>query len=255
MEAQSSALAYGFGIDYEYGKRTIKSMSNETFNALTSVDVSNLIKEHNQVVLDRLREMLPNYQGIMTDIIEQQVQVELKKAERTPSAMAEIITALASGTSQTIKDALGVYAETEQDKSTMYQTLSLISPMVSLLALMEQSGSTTTPPNTSTGNLKKWTSKESTQAGTYCAHWSVMRDYSYDKNKAQELLDLKSAKLIQLSDKYGGKWINTYPKDPNADIPKDFCYYGTTDPIEAQDAATFFNTSDEYWLIKTENNL
>ncbi len=50
------------------------------------------------------RETLPNAQSLMNDIIHESVEIENKKAERTPSAWLEIIQHFAKGGEQVFKD-------------------------------------------------------------------------------------------------------------------------------------------------------
>jgi hypothetical protein len=117
MGAQSAVLGYQFGIHYEMGKRTIKSLPNDFFNNIRAgsdelINVTYNGQEYTMKYVEYLpflermqymqqitgfRNSLPDYQSLQNDIIEESVKIELKKAERTPSAMAEIIEAVYSG--------------------------------------------------------------------------------------------------------------------------------------------------------------
>lgn len=118
MGYQSAVLGYEFGINYEVGKRTVKSIPSDLFNRIRAGDDSpiNVVydgqeytipthqyfdflgKQHMEKLLTNFRNALPTAQSVMNDIIEESVAIELKKAERTPSAMAEIIQALGDST-------------------------------------------------------------------------------------------------------------------------------------------------------------
>lgn len=219
MQAQSSALAYGFGLDYEFGKRTIKAMSNEQFNSLTANDVSNLIKNHNDVVLQQLRDELPNFTAFQSEIIDKQVEIEVAKANRTPSAMAEIVTALLSGGHQATSDAIDNYVTNAEDKNIALQTLSLISPIFALMGLANaEGGGTTEPPNVQNYHIRGTTylrqSTSSTQNDTlvvYPLGWNEGQfdvEYNPDLSKKAELQQQLSDKMITLGDKYNGLFFN-----------------------------------------------
>ncbi len=76
MEMQSAALAYAFGINYEYGKRKIKSMSNDTYNALTSNDIVKLTSQHTTVYIEQFKKQLPQVLPMQTEIFKQFVSIE-----------------------------------------------------------------------------------------------------------------------------------------------------------------------------------
>jgi hypothetical protein len=123
MGYQSAVLGFQFGVEYEFGKRIVKSMSNETFNHIRDSPEGReffrgVMSQHHQELLTDFREALPDAQSVMNDIIQESVQIEIKKAERTPSAMAEIIAALGQGLSQTATDNL-----TEEQLVTWQQLL------------------------------------------------------------------------------------------------------------------------------------
>ncbi len=123
MGAQSAVLGYEFGLQYEMGKRTIKSMDNDMFNKIRSGStdsitvvsdgkeikmqynnyLSFLAKRQWQEQITLFRENLPSAQSLQNDIITASVDIELKKANRTPSAMVEILHALMGASSKELK--------------------------------------------------------------------------------------------------------------------------------------------------------
>ncbi len=103
---QSEAIGYGFGIKFQVGKREIGAMSNDTFNALTLDSLGALLDAHNQNLIDRMQAEMPKWIAIQQHYIEAGVQVEVMKANRTPSAWAEIITAFANASGEQIGDSL-----------------------------------------------------------------------------------------------------------------------------------------------------
>lgn len=82
MEAQSAALAYGFGLNYEFGKRTIRSMSNDEFNSLTSEQVAEMSAAHTHVILQRFIQAVPRVLPAQTEIFKQYVTIEKLKVEQ-----------------------------------------------------------------------------------------------------------------------------------------------------------------------------
>ncbi len=109
MGAQSAVLGYDFGLSYEAGKRMIKSMDNEDFNKFikdgNTVDFEgvqqNLLsvfsKKHYRIMMQQFTDNIPKAMDVMDTIIEKSVEIEMKKAERTPSATAEIVTSFYTG--------------------------------------------------------------------------------------------------------------------------------------------------------------
>jgi hypothetical protein len=99
MGYQSAILAYNFGIDYEMGKRTVKSLPNELFNAIRAGDtdpinvtyrgteytmpkfeyIEFLKRQHAQEQLTLFREGLPDAKSLMNDIITFGVDIEKLK--------------------------------------------------------------------------------------------------------------------------------------------------------------------------------
>lgn len=103
MGYQSGVLGFTFGVEYEFGKRLVKSMDNETFNHIKNNQegrafFQGVIKAHNEELLQMFKDALPEALSTMDRIIEDMVKVEEKKAFRTPSAMVELLQALAAGT-------------------------------------------------------------------------------------------------------------------------------------------------------------
>lgn len=244
MSAQSQALAYGFGIDYEYGKRTIKAMSNEQFNSLTASDVTNLVNERNNEILRQLQAQLPAFTQFQSEIIDKQVQVEVAKANRTPSAMAEIITALLAGGHEATADAIQNYVGTSENKDTALQTLSLISPIFALMGLANTSdgGDTTPTGDTRTASLIKW--QILTQSVTqgiwyYLDNTAGGREYSWDHSQKQFLLDQKTEQLSVLNDKYPD--YNLYTQAQHN--------FGSFDEQLILDAKKFAEIRDEWDVI------
>ncbi len=55
MAMQSFAMMYAAGTGWQYGKRKISSMTNETFNPLTPVEL-------NSKILGSIHEMIPSFE-------------------------------------------------------------------------------------------------------------------------------------------------------------------------------------------------
>ncbi len=112
MEAQSAALAFGFGLNYEFGKRKIRSMSNEEFNSLTSEQIANMSNEHTHIILSQFQAQIPRVMPMQIEIFKQYVLIEKEKviqnvalakwiAQNFPQLLAE---GTASDSSSTIRD-------------------------------------------------------------------------------------------------------------------------------------------------------
>lgn len=119
MGAQSAVLAYQFGINYEFGKRTIRAMSNPEFNALVTTPegragLAGAIHEQALETLTQFRNLIPDFQSLQNDIIEQSVVIEVKKAERTPSAFVEIMQAFSGASATEVGQKLDGLTEAER---------------------------------------------------------------------------------------------------------------------------------------------
>ncbi len=90
METQSAALAYAFGLNYEAGKRKIKSMDNETFNALTPEDIANMSANQTKVQIDNFIKQIPSFMEFQKRILDHMVVLEGEKFKLIPKIIAEI---------------------------------------------------------------------------------------------------------------------------------------------------------------------
>ncbi len=97
MAYQSAALAYSFGLNYEYGKRKIKSMSNEQFNELTPIKLNEITSIHHDALLEGFINEVPKTQPIQKLIIDQMVILERLKIEIMPELIAQAIPAILKG--------------------------------------------------------------------------------------------------------------------------------------------------------------
>ncbi len=113
MGAQSAVLGFAFGMHYEAGKRTIRAMDNADFNDFVrdgklvndgvgeNMPFMNLkMEQHFKQQIDFLKNSWDVAFHIQEEIIEQSVRIEIAKANRTPSAMAEIIQTFNTATSK-----------------------------------------------------------------------------------------------------------------------------------------------------------
>ncbi len=66
MAAQSAALALAFGENFQYGKRRISAMSNEEFNKLTPITLSQRAQQEMQALIPTLTASMKQYNETMT---------------------------------------------------------------------------------------------------------------------------------------------------------------------------------------------
>ncbi len=92
MAYQSAALAYNFGLNYEFGKRVIKSMSNEKFNAIANdpIKLNELTAKHHDVLLKAFINEVPKVEPIQKLILDQMVKLEFEKIKIMPQLIAQI---------------------------------------------------------------------------------------------------------------------------------------------------------------------
>ncbi len=126
MGTQSAVLGYDFGLSYEAGKRMIKSMDNVDFNKFIKQGntiefegkqqnlLSVFSKKHYRNMVQEFTSRIPSSLALQDTIIEASVAIELKKANRTPSAMVEIIAAFAAAGGTTVKDNLDKLPDNEK---------------------------------------------------------------------------------------------------------------------------------------------
>ncbi len=92
MGYQSAALAYNFGLNYEFGKRVIKSMSNEKFNKIAEdpILLNELTSRHHDVLLKAFINEVPKVDKIQDLIIKKMVELEFAKIKVMPELIAQI---------------------------------------------------------------------------------------------------------------------------------------------------------------------
>ncbi len=92
MGYQSAALAYNFGLNYEFGKRVIKSMSNEKFNKIAEdpILLNELTSRHHDVLLKAFIHEVPKVDKIQDLIIKKMVELEFAKIKVMPELIAQI---------------------------------------------------------------------------------------------------------------------------------------------------------------------
>jgi len=92
MGYQSAALAYNFGLNYEFGKRVIKSMSNEKFNKIAEdpIMLNELTSRHHDVLLQAFIHEVPKVDKIQDLIIKKMVELEFAKIKVMPELIAQI---------------------------------------------------------------------------------------------------------------------------------------------------------------------
>ncbi len=92
MGYQSAALAYNFGLNYEFGKRVIKSMSNDKFNEIANdpILLNELTSRHHDVLLKAFINEVPKVDKIQDLIIKKMVELEFAKIKVMPELIAQI---------------------------------------------------------------------------------------------------------------------------------------------------------------------
>jgi len=94
---QSEAIGFGFGIKFQYSKRLIGAMTNDNFNDLDPIKIGEIVEAHNSELIERMKKEMPKWIQIQNAFIEATVEIEMAKANRTPSAFREIFEAFTSG--------------------------------------------------------------------------------------------------------------------------------------------------------------
>ncbi len=136
MGLQSAVIGYRFGFGYEQGKRTLRAMSNEQFNTLDEEAEQAIFKRHDAAAINYFKVEMHNWVELQNLIIEKSVEIEVMKANRTPSAFREIFEGFTKGfTSQQVDDAKKFFD-------------SLADPVMKLIAWF--SGKPTTTPTSTT---------------------------------------------------------------------------------------------------------
>lgn len=117
MGYQSAVLGYEFGVNYELGKRTVKSMPNDLFNKIRSgsdEEISVVYKgqeykmkyyeylpflsrQHSQEMITNFRNALPDAMSVQRDVIDGMVGIESLKAKIKPELYVKIILAVKDG--------------------------------------------------------------------------------------------------------------------------------------------------------------
>lgn len=91
MAYQSAELAFAFGLNYEVGKRTIKSMSNDKFNSLTHQQIMELQSQHHTVSMAAFVNEMPRTQAIQEKILDEYLKLEKTKIDMNITLALEMI--------------------------------------------------------------------------------------------------------------------------------------------------------------------
>ncbi len=107
MGLQSAVIGYRFGFGYEQGKRRLRSMSNEEFNTLNEEAEQAIFKRHDSAAINYFKVEMHNWVELQNLIIEKSVEIEVMKANRTPSAFREMFEGFTKGFSEQQKNDAG----------------------------------------------------------------------------------------------------------------------------------------------------
>ncbi len=109
MGLQSDVIGFRFGFGYEKGKRTLRAMSNEQFNDLDEEAEQAIYKRHDSIAIHFFELEIQNWTNLQKIIIEKSVEIEVMKANRTPSAFREMFEGFTSGFATQQKDDAGKF--------------------------------------------------------------------------------------------------------------------------------------------------
>ncbi len=109
MGLQSAVIGYRFGFGYEQGKRRLRSMSNEEFNTLDEAAEQAIFKRHDSAAINYFKVEMHNWVELQNLIIEKSVEIEVMKANRTPSAFREMFEGFTKGFSNQQKEDAGKF--------------------------------------------------------------------------------------------------------------------------------------------------
>ncbi len=107
MGLQSDVIGFRFGFGYEKGKRTLRAMSNEQFNTLDEEAEQAIYKEHDTTAINFFEMEMIRWVELQKIIIEKSVEIEVMKANRTPSAFREMFEGFTKGFTKQQADDVG----------------------------------------------------------------------------------------------------------------------------------------------------
>jgi len=81
MAYQSAQMGFAFGFDYEKGKRSLKSMSNEEFNNLTTEQEQGIFAHNHGVLLQTFINEIPKSDIVQKIVLDKLVELEFKKVD------------------------------------------------------------------------------------------------------------------------------------------------------------------------------
>jgi hypothetical protein len=236
MAYQSEAIGYGFGIKYQYAKRSIGAKSNENFNALSLTDIGNMIEQHNNELLNRMKNEMPKWVAIQQDFIEASVQIELAKANRTPSAWAEITNGFIQGLAgQNLNIPEGTYDGTNEG----LVALTSVSPLLGMLAALGQlgtgdGGTEPPPPSGGAGSFEYMQWHYEYIVNAYYAKETTPRTVNYGSTtELDSIIETYYNALNSIIQNYDSKYITENE-------------VGWSTSADAQQHATYLQRLDQY---------
>ncbi len=187
MGLQSDVIGFRFGFGYEKGKRTLRAMSNEQFNTLNEEAEQAIYKEHDTTAINFFKLELQNWTNLQLTIIEKSVEIEVMKANRTPSAFREMFEGFTSGfTTQQTEDASKFFA---QQSDPLLKLMAWFARGVQQI-FSPSSETTTTTTGDTTGSTSPGDTSPHTTTTTVTNHISAHNDIltKYDETRQLELL-------------------------------------------------------------------
>ncbi len=105
MKAQTAWMMYAGGYNWQFGKRSVDSMSNEVFNA-RSADYSLVIADQHKVfgeIVSAMNREITEISVVQKDLVDKMVELERMKIEVLPELIGQIPPAFFSGLREYIK--------------------------------------------------------------------------------------------------------------------------------------------------------
>lgn len=108
MAYQSAELAYAFGLNFELGKRTVKSMSNKQFNALSHENIMEMQSQHHTVSMQSFADEMPRTQAIQAKILDEYLELEKRKIDMNIILVKTLLDKVPEGINSVLGNLLGL---------------------------------------------------------------------------------------------------------------------------------------------------
>ncbi len=208
MKAQTAWMMYAGGYNWQFGKRTVDSMSNEEFNKRKDNYELVIIDQHRifKLMVSAMEREIREISHVQKDLIDKMVDLEREKIKVLPELIAQIPTSFFEGLAalggQTV-DTKTVATARAKIQNAPIKTTTTSTPAPATRGVTPRSPLANTQENRDAAAILKLNDQWQADVNYLASHPSKKgRGYSLNVNSAAR----KKKQLLQLRNKFKAKY-------------------------------------------------